>query len=124
MKNANRILLIIENIKELDILESNLTQNVFQIVKSLNLKEALVKVKEANPHLIVVNTKDTEEDIELFSKEVKMKYVKKTVLPSRLALEDYISIQTLEHLVIRGLARSKKYRDKKAIFFISQKNLN
>ncbi len=120
----NRILLIIENIKELGVLETNLTQNGFEIIKSPNLKDALIKLKEVAPNLIVINTADTEEAIEQFNKEVKKKYLKKTVLPSVIALEDYLAFQTLEHLVIKGLSETKKHRDKKTVFFISKTNGN
>lgn len=75
------------------------------------------------PDLIVINTLDAEKEVELFSKQIKMKYLRKALLPSLIELEDYLNIQTREHLVIRELLRNKKYRNDEIVFFISQKEL-
>jgi PleD family two-component response regulator len=124
MKNTNRILLVFDNAQELDLLELNLTRNGFQTAKSSSLKHALSEAKNVLPDLIVINTADAEKDIEAFSKQVNMKYVKKTVLPGLAELKDYLTIQTPEHIIIKGLSRSKTYRDHEIIFFVSQKKLN
>lgn len=124
MKSMNRILLVFENTKDLELLELNLTRNGFEIQKSGTLKDAITKIKNAVPDLIVINTTDAEKDIEAFSKQANMKYIKKTVSPSLVELEDYLTIQTREHVVIKGLSRNKAYRDNEIIFLISQKKLN
>ncbi|MES2397412.1 MAG: hypothetical protein V4549_15490 [Bacteroidota bacterium] len=119
----NRILLVFDDIKELEHIEVNLTRNGFKILKSSSLKDALTKTEGTMPDLIVVNTLDAEKEVELFSKQVKMKYLRKVLLPSLIELEDYLNIQTREHLVIRELLRNKKYRNNEIVFFISQKEL-
>ena len=77
----------------------------------------------AMPDLIVVNTLNAEKEVELFGKQIKREYLRKALLPSLIELEDYLKIQTREHLVIRELLRYKKYRNNEIIFFISQKEL-
>ncbi len=124
MKAMSRILFVFDNIKELNLLELNLTRNGFEIAISSSLNDALIKAKKMLPDLIVINTLDPEKDIELFGKQVDMKYVKKTLLPSMIELEDYLNIQTREHVVIKGLSRNKTYRDNEIIFLISQRKLN
>ncbi|MFY9310668.1 MAG: hypothetical protein WAQ28_16605 [Bacteroidia bacterium] len=124
MKNMNRILLVFNNTKDLELLELNLTRNGFEIQKSGSLNDALAKAQKSPPDLIVINTSDAEKDVETFGKQVNMKYVKKTVLPSLLELEDYLTIQTREHVVIKGLSRNKTYRDKEFLFLISQRKLS
>ncbi len=119
----NRILLVFEDLKELEHIEVNLTRNGFKILKSSSLKEALTKAEGTMPDLIVVNTLDAEKEVKLFSKQVKMKYLRKALLPSLVELEDYLNIQTREHLVIRELLRNKKYRNNEIIFLISKKEL-
>jgi hypothetical protein len=119
----NRILLVFDDIEELEGIEVNLTRNGFKILKSSNLKDALIKTEGTMPDLIVVNTLDAQKEVELFSKQVKMKYLRKALLPSLVELEDYLKIQTREHLVIRELLRNKKYRNNEIIFFISQNEL-
>ena len=120
----NRILLVFNNTKDLELLELNLTRNGFEIQKSGSLNDALAKAQKSPPDLIVINTSDAEKDVETFGKQVNMKYVKKTVLPSLLELEDYLTIQTREHVVIKGLSRNKTYRDKEFLFLISQRKLS
>ena len=124
MKNMNHILLVFDNIKDLNHLELNLTRNGFEIQKAPTLNDAINKAKEKAPDLIVINTKDADKDVEAFRKHVNMKYVKKTVSPGLVELEDYLTIQTREHVVIKGLSRNTTYRDKEIIFLISQKKLN
>ncbi|MDP1745339.1 MAG: hypothetical protein Q8L90_07175 [Bacteroidota bacterium] len=119
----NRILLVFDDIKELEHIEVNLTRNGFKILKSSSLKDALTKTEGTMPDLIVVNTLDAEKEVELFCKQIKMKYLRKVLLPSLIELEDYLNIQTREHLVIRELLRNKKYRNNEIVFFISQKEL-
>jgi response regulator RpfG family c-di-GMP phosphodiesterase len=119
-KTNHTILLVFDSIKELELIETNLIRNGFQILKSENLDDALTKVKNVIPDLIVVNTANTEKDVEAFSKQVKMKYLKKVILPRALGLEDYLTIKTSEHLVIRSLMLNKVYRNNKIAFFISQ----
>lgn len=121
MKSTDRILLVFDNKKELDLIELNLTRNGFRILKCSNLSEALTTSKEEVPDLIVVNTSAAEKDVEGFSKTVKMKYLKKTLIPSLVKLEDYLNLQTREHIVIRELLRNQLYRKNEIVFFISQK---
>jgi len=121
MKKAKHlILLVFDSTKELEPIETNLMRNGFQISKSEDLKDALKKAENAIPDLIVVNTINTEKDVEAFSKQVKMKYLRKVILPSAIELEDYLNIETSEHLVIRSLMLNKIYRNNKIVFFISQ----
>lgn len=119
----NRILLVFDDIKELEHISVNLTRNGFKILKSSSLNDALTKTEGPMPDLIVINTLDAEKEVELFSKQIKMKYLRKALLPSLIELEDYLNIQTREHLVIRELLRNKKYRNDEIVFFISQKEL-
>lgn len=119
----NRILLVFDDIKELEHIEVNLSRNGFKILKSSSLKDALIKTEGTMPDLIVVNTLDAEKEVELFSKQIKMQYMRKALLPSLIELEDYLNIQTREHLVIRELSRNKKYRNNEIVFFISKKEL-
>lgn len=124
MKKIRHILLVFDNAQELDALELNLVRNGFETTKSYSLQDAVSKAQTKTPDLIVISTSNVQEEIEDFSKQAKMKYVKKTVLPSLVKLNDYLDIQTPEYVVIRGLSRSTEYRDNEIIFFVSQKKLN
>lgn len=115
-RNMNHILLVFDDIKELDHIEVNMIRNGFNILKSLSLKDALTKTKEITPDLIIVNTSDAEKEIELFSKQLKMKYLKKTLLQGSIGLEDYLNMQTREHIVIRSLTRNKEVRNNDLYF--------
>lgn len=121
MEETNKILLVFDNVKELDLLEKNLTRNGFEIFKSSNLKDALDKAKKRNPDLIVVNTSNAEQEIEQFGSTAEQKYAKRVLLPGGIALEDYLTLQTCEHVVIKGLARNKIWRDKKTFFLFHSK---
>ena len=115
------ILLIFDDIKELALLEDDLSRNGFQILKSSILKDALKKTEGTIPNLIVINTSDSENEIEQqLSKQTKTKYQKRKLFPGLIGLEGYLDLQTLEYTVIKSLLRNKKYTNDKAVFFISQ----
>lgn len=124
MKKIKHILLVFDNAQELEVLELNLIRNGFETTKSYSLQDAVSKTQTKTPDLIVISTSNVQKEIEDFSKQANMKYVKKTVLPSLVKLNDYLDIQTPEYVVIRGLSRSKEYRDNEIIFFVSAKKLN
>ncbi|MES2592491.1 MAG: hypothetical protein V4608_11445 [Bacteroidota bacterium] len=119
----NRILLVFDQIDEIEHVAVNLTRNGFQILKSSSLQEALSKAKDTAPDLIVVTTSDPENEQELFGEQIKMKYFKKAVLPGLIKLEDYLNLQTSEHLVVKSLLQNKTYSDNEFVFLFQRRNI-
>ena len=96
-----RVLLVFDDQKELEFIESNLTENGFQIFKSDNLKEALTMAEKKLPELIVVNTLDTEIDLQTFCKKVKTERLKDVSILSLIELEDYLNTSSKEHFIVK-----------------------
>ena len=120
----NRILLIFDNTNDLETLELKLKRNGFEIQKSKTLRDAITKIEDIVPDLIVINTRDAEKNIEALSRKANLNYVKRTVLPGHVKLQDYLTIQTREHVIIKGLSHNKAYRGNEIIFLFLQKKTN
>jgi two-component system alkaline phosphatase synthesis response regulator PhoP len=98
MKN---VLLIFDDVKELDFIEHNLFESGFNVSRSSNLKDGLVKASEIIPDLIVVNTIDNPKDINQFSVRLKTEQMKNVLLLCLIELEDYLHFSTKKHFVIK-----------------------
>ncbi len=119
----NRILLVSDNSNGFEQIERELSWNGIQSIKYNSLKDAFNKAKSSAPDLIVVNTLDTEQEIGVFSTKIKMKYHRRKLITGFIGLEDYLKMQTPEHIVIRGLLRNKEQISNEVVFFISQNAL-
>lgn len=98
MKN---VLLIFDDFKELDFIEHNLFESGFNVSRSSNLTDGLVKASEIIPDLIVVNTIDNPKDINQFSVRLKTEQMKNVLLLCLIELEDYLHFSTKKHFVIK-----------------------
>lgn len=102
MKNMKSVLLVFDDSKELEFLAANLAENGFQIFKSDNLQDALMLAKQTIPNLIVVNTFDSEANLQAFSEQIKTKSLKNVSLLSLIELENYLKISFgKEHFVVK-----------------------
>ena len=101
MKNMQSVLLVFDDSKELEFIEANLIENGFKILKTDNLKEALIIAERTIPDLIVVNTFNSEFDLQLFTKQIKTERLKNVSLLSLIELEDYLKSSSKEHFVIK-----------------------
>lgn len=101
MKKMKRVLLAFDSHEELDFIEANLAENGFQITKTDNLADALVAAEKIIPDLIVVNTMDTEADLQEFSSRVKTERLKDVSILSLIELEDYLNVSNPQHFVIK-----------------------
>ncbi|CAN5412376.1 hypothetical protein BH10BAC1_BH10BAC1_17800 [soil metagenome] len=101
MKNMKSVLLVFDDSKELEFIEANLIENGFVVFKSNNLKDGLITAEKSIPNLIVVNTSDSENAIQLFSKQIKTERLKNVTLLSLIELEDYLKTSSKEHFVIK-----------------------
>lgn len=101
MKNMDSVLLVFDDTRELDFIEANLSENGFRVIKSDNLKDALILAEKTFPNLIVVNTFDSESAILLFSSQIKTEPLKDTILLSLIELEDYLKVSSTEHFVVK-----------------------
>ncbi len=95
------VLLVFDDQKELEFIETNLIENGFQVFKAENLRDAISIAEKKLPDLIVVNTFDAESSIRLFSKQIKTERLKNTVLLSLIELEDYLKTDFTEHIVVK-----------------------
>ncbi len=118
-----RILFVSDNTKWFELIEKELTWNGFQSIKSPNLKDALKKAKGIVPDLIVVNTVDTEQEIGVFCTKIKMKYHRRKLITGFIGLDDYLKMETPEHIVIRGLSHNIEHISNEIVFFLSQNTL-
>ncbi len=123
MKTIQNVLLVFDNAKELESAAIDLSRNGFETMKSGNLSDALNKVKNANPDLIVIKTSDAEKDIEQFRNHLKIGYFKKTLCPGVIRLDDYLHLQTTEHIIMRGLS-NKNAANNKVVFYFSGKDFS
>ena len=102
MKNTKSILLIFEDSKELAVSESYLLQYGFKVFKSHSLKDGIEIVEKNAPNMVVLNTCDSEIDIEQFSKKIKSERLKKTSLLRLLELENYLKSSFVrEHTIVK-----------------------
>ena len=97
------VLLVFDDSKELEFIEANLSENGFKIFKADNLTDALILAKEIIPNLIVVNTFDSEVNLQLYSEQIKAeKRLKNVSLLSLIELENYLRTSFgKEHFVVR-----------------------
>ena len=102
MINMKSVLLVFDDSKELEFIEANLTENGFQVFKADNLKDALTLAEKKIPNLIVVNTFDSEFNLQLFSKQIKTERLKNVSLLSLIELENYLKTSSgKEHFVVK-----------------------
>jgi DNA-binding response OmpR family regulator len=100
-KNMKSVLLVFDESAELDFIDSNLCENGFLVYKSSNLNDALVVAEKKIPNLIVINTFDSEVEINRFTKQIKTERLKNVNLLSLIELEDYLKTSTKEHFVVK-----------------------
>ena len=102
MKNMKSVVLVVDDSKELEFIEANLSENGFKIFKSDNLKNALTLAEEVVPNLIVVNTFDSESTLHAFSEQIKTEALKDVSLLSLIELENYLKTSFgKEHFVVK-----------------------
>lgn len=124
MKSINQILLVYSNLEELKPIETILNRNGFKTQKSPNLSDAILKIQKTHPDIVVISDTHLQSDIDFFEKETTKIYTQKKLIPSFLKLNDYINIQTLEHIVLREFSRNKKLRNNETLFLISHSKKN
>ncbi len=101
MNNMKSVLLVFDDAKELEFIEENLIENGFEIYRCGNLKDAVIIAENTIPNLIVVNTIDTELDIQLFSEKIKLERSNNVTFLTLIELEDYFKTSTKEHFVVK-----------------------
>lgn len=114
MKEIKNILLVLGDAEESEV-EKNLVRNGFNIEKSASLNEAISTIERLHPDLVVVSASEVVGE-ELLKKQKSSNYLKRVVKPGLLKLKDCLDIQTPEHIIIRGLSRSKTYRENEIVF--------
>lgn len=101
-KNTKSVLLVFEDSKELAVSEAYLLHHGFKVFKSNSLQDGIDIVEKNSPNMVVLNTYDSELDIEHFSKKLKAKKVKKISLLRLLELENYLKSSLVrEHIVVK-----------------------
>ncbi len=94
--------MIFEDSKELAVSEAYLLQHGFKVFKSDSLKDGFVIVEKNSPNMVVLNTADSEVDIEQFSKKIKTERLKKVSLLRLLELDNYLKSSLVrEHTVVK-----------------------
>jgi DNA-binding response OmpR family regulator len=101
MKIMQSILLVFDDQKELEFIESNLIESGFHVSKTDNLKVAVKIAERIIPDLVVVNTFNSEYDLKLFSEQIKTERLKNTSLLSLIELEDYLKTSSREHFIVK-----------------------
>lgn len=102
MKNTKSVLLVFEDTKELAATEACLIQNGFFVHKSVSLDNALHMIERLVPNMIVVNTFDSEYDLELFSHKLGKKQFKNISLLRLIELEMYLKTSLVkEHVIVK-----------------------
>ena len=120
MESLKSVLLVFDDLKELEFIEEQLVENGFQVYKCNTLNDALVLAERKIPNLIVINTNDSEINIQSFIGKVKTDRLKDSILLSLIELEDFLKVSSKEHFVVKpvrpklllSLIRSMKNREK------------
>lgn len=115
MKEIKNILLVLDDAEDSGV-EENLVRNGFDILKTSSVNEAISTINKILPDLVVVPASDVAIGEELLKKQKGSNYLKRVVKPGLVKLKDYLDIQTPEHIIIRGLSRSKRYRENEIVF--------
>lgn len=96
------VLLVFDDSKELEFIEANLAENGFEVFKSDSLINALTLAEAVIPNLIVVNTFDSEANLQAFSERIKTPLLKNVFLLSLIELENYLKTSFgKEHFVVK-----------------------
>ena len=95
------VLLVFDDHKELEFIEANLIENESQVFICDNLKTASVLAQKELPDLIVVNTSDSEMDVQLFSKKIQLERSNNVTFLTLIELEDYFKTSAKEHFVVK-----------------------
>ena len=103
MKTMKRILLVFDDEREMEFMESNLIENGFEIFRSESLSDLLDLAIKTTPDLIVLNTLDTEAALELFNKNLNKEQLKNTVVLSLIDLKDYLSVSNEEYFIVKPI---------------------
>ena len=102
MENMKSVLLVFDDTKELEFIEANLFENGFRVYRAENLKDALMLAEKKTPSLIVVNTFDSELNLEAFSRQLKTDKLKEISLLSLIELENYLKTSFgKEHFIVK-----------------------
>ncbi|MBL0330700.1 MAG: response regulator transcription factor [Bacteroidetes bacterium] len=120
MESLKSVLLVFDDSKELEFIEEQLVENDFQVYKCNTLNDALVLAERKIPNLIVINTNDSEINIQSFIGKVKTDRLKDSILLSLIELEDFLKVSSKEHFVVKpvrpklllSLIRSMMNREK------------
>lgn len=120
MESLKSVLLVFDDLKELEFIEEQLVENGFQVYKCNTLNDALVLAERKIPNLIVINTNDSEINIQSFIGKVKTDRLKDSILLSLIELEDFLKVSSKEHFVVKpvrpklllSLIRSMMNREK------------
>jgi DNA-binding response OmpR family regulator len=103
MKKMKRILLVFDDEKEMNFMETNLKENGFEIFKSSNVKNILDQATKVIPDLIVLNTLDTEYALALFNTNLKAEQLKNTSIISLIDPKDYLSVSNEEYFIVKPI---------------------
>lgn len=103
MERMKTVLLIFEEKNELDFIAANLVEDEFLVAKASNLKEALLETERIIPDLVVINTPDTEFDLQVFIKTIKTQRLQDVTLLSLIELENYFKTTSKEHFVVKSV---------------------
>ncbi len=98
-----RILLVFDDEKEMNFMETNLKENGFEIFKSSNVKNILDQATKVVPDLIVLNTLDTEYALALFNTNLKGEQLKNTSIISLIDPKDYLSVSNEEYFIVKPI---------------------
>ena len=101
MESLKSVLLVFDDLKELEFIEEQLVENGFQVYKCNTLNDALVLAERKIPNLIVINTNDSEINIQSFIGKVKTDRLKDSILLSLIELEDFLKVSSKEHFVVK-----------------------
>jgi two-component system alkaline phosphatase synthesis response regulator PhoP len=100
-KNMKNVLLVFSDPQELEFIEFHLSENGFKVFTAANLENALKKAEEIVPDLIVINTLNTQKEVDQFSKLLKTERLNNVLLLCLIELEDYLNASSKKHLVIK-----------------------
>jgi DNA-binding response OmpR family regulator len=101
MKNMKSVLLVFDDSKELEFMQTNLMENGFQVYTAINLDEALLLALTNIPNLIVVNGNYDESLFQQFAKQLKTESLKKVSLLNLMELGDYLKSNSKTYFVVK-----------------------
>lgn len=100
MKEMKRALLVFDEEKELQFIESSLAENGVSVYKSESLQAALKQSEKYTPELVVINKNVSTAELEQFLNSLKEMGCKKTVTLSVTENEAHADLEHENHLVM------------------------